>query len=70
MPVDPRINCAAQICCDVDDARLAQISLLSDLGVKNPNEVATAMAEKGLVFMPAELSSVISKIADHPNKKQ
>lgn len=70
MPVDPRLNCAAQICCDADDARVSQLSLLADLGVKNPGEVADAMAEAGLIFMPCELGEAISKLADHPNRKK
>lgn len=69
MPVDPRINCAAEICCGETDARLARIALLKELGVAEPERVADAMRARGLALMPAELAQIISEIADHPNRK-
>jgi hypothetical protein len=67
--VDPRLNCAAEICCTANDARLAGIELLREAGVVNPEETADQMRAKGLVLMPAALAQIIAEIADHPGRK-
>jgi hypothetical protein len=68
--VDPRINCAAEICCDVDDARKARVEILTDLGVEPLEAIRLAdeMKKKGLAFMPIQLTQVIADIADHPGR--
>ncbi|HEY3492593.1 MAG TPA: hypothetical protein VGK43_06550 [Solirubrobacterales bacterium] len=74
---DPRINCAAEICCGPpppladgtsafnDAAHRSRVSILLDLGV--PDEIAAKvsrrMAETGIVFLSAELATAIREIA-------
>lgn len=65
-PFDPRINCAAEICCpEIANANAALASLLGDLGVPDESlaEVVRRMRESGLVFLPSELAVTIRQIA-------
>lgn len=77
MPVDPRLNCAAEICCAPapvaedgtrqlnQDAHASRVGILCDLGA--PEELAhkmsAAMAERGIVFLSAELATAMREIA-------
>lgn len=78
MPIDPRLNCAGQICCGPppgltselnhelnQEAHLLRVAILMDLGV--PEELAykvsAAMVDKQLVFMPQALANIIREIA-------
>jgi hypothetical protein len=68
---DPRLNCAAQICCvpttaaGQDDGHRARVGILLDLGVRKEeaDSAAKAMVEKGIVFLSAELAASIREIA-------
>lgn len=77
MPVDPRLNCAAEICCHppmlVADSNAATnapadkalSAVLLDLGV-HPEDVAKVVANMravGLVILTAELAAAIRHIA-------
>lgn len=78
MPVDPRLNCAAEICCIPpapvagesaaplnNEAHRARVAILEDLGVPDElaHKVSRQMAEKGVVFLSAELATAIRNIA-------
>lgn len=70
MPIDPRLNCAAEICCSPPDALRAATSLLIDAGC--PDEYAASCArnlrEMGVTFTSTALAGAISDIAQHPRK--
>lgn len=69
MPVDPRLNCAAEICCHPtlrgDEAHASRVAILEDLGLSQAqaSTVATAMKEQGLCFMPQALADTIREVA-------
>lgn len=75
--VDPRLNCAAEICCIppaalVDSAEklfnqpahAARVAILIDLGVEETraHKVSRVMDEKGIVFLSAELATAIRNV--------
>jgi hypothetical protein len=69
MAIDPRLNCAAEICCPPPEAFQTRVELLCELGCPDdlaPKMVA-AMDSKGISFAPKELMDVIRRLADHPN---
>lgn len=81
MPVDPRLNCAAEICCPPPAARQAKESLVADLLDENKGftpetrsklcgHVVDRMAELDIEFAPGELMRAIRDLADHPNRKE
>jgi hypothetical protein len=69
--VDPRLNCASEICCPPralaynQSAHDARVEILLDLGA--PAELAQKMARempnKGVCFLPQALADVIREIA-------
>lgn len=74
MPVDPRLNCAAEICCPPtglgDEAAQspsheARVAILMDLGLgRGPaNEASRAMRKRELCFMPQALADTMREIA-------
>lgn len=67
--IDPRLNCAAKICCHPDQAKRVQIELLCEAGC--PEEFAPRVADRlekmGISLAPSELMDVISRLAQHPN---
>lgn len=69
--LDPRLNCAAEICCQKPAADAALEAVLCDLGCSDADAAAyaQAMRKADLVFMPGKLARVIAEIADHPNRK-
>lgn len=71
MPIDPRLNCAAEICCPPPDAFQARVALLCEAGC--PDELAPALVGKldamGITFAPKALMAVIAELADHPGMK-
>jgi hypothetical protein len=65
MPVDPRICCAAGVCCDPPGARAATISLLEDLGMTDKGEaerVADAMVDRKIVLFDATVTETIREM--------
>lgn len=68
--IDRRLNCAAEICCPPPAARQARAAILVDLGCPEhlAMEMSTAMAERGIVFMPVQLAQVIAEMVDHPGR--
>lgn len=76
MAIDPRLCCAAEICCPPPIARQTKINIIKDLmGNKwegTSEEIAVRFADNmtrlGLEFAPAELMKVIAEIANHPNR--
>lgn len=70
MAIDPRLNCAARICCPPPAARATQIELLCEAGC--PDDLAPKIAERleqmGISFAPVELMAVIAELAEHPNR--
>lgn len=71
MPVDPRINCAAGICCDPTGALAATTEILCDIGVPEDDapKMAAKMRDMEITFTSTSLAGAISEIADHPHKK-
>lgn len=84
MPVDPRLNCAAEICCPPPAAKEAKIQLVEELivdiqsvvvkGVGQSSRylgelVVDRMKELDIEFAPGELMRAIRNLADHPNSK-
>lgn len=71
MAIDPRLNCAARICCPPADARNTQIELLCEAGC--PDDLAPKLAERletmGIALAPMELMDVIGQLANHPNRE-
>lgn len=69
MAIDPRLNCAAKICCPPNQARETQIELLCEAGC--PDDLAPRLADRlatmGISFAPTELMDVIGRLAEHPN---
>jgi hypothetical protein len=65
MPIDPRLNCAAEICCTPEQAHAAAVSLLCDCGVSEDEapRIAKRLREKGIVFTSSELADAIRHIA-------
>jgi hypothetical protein len=65
MPVDPRLNCAAEICCNPPRALAARVSILCDLGVPEEDapRMAAKMKEMGIAFTSASLAEAIREIA-------
>lgn len=73
---DPRLNCAAEICCPppvmVGAEKPANVpadeaceGILLDLGVhpEDVGKVVASMRKRGLVFLSAEMASAIRNIA-------
>lgn len=85
MPVDPRLNCAAEICCPPPAAREAKESIVRDLvvpidisirvldkeagGVDLVRVITDRMTELDIEFAPGALMRVIRDLADHPDRK-
>jgi len=69
--VDPRLNCAAGICCGPGGSLAAATSILVDAGC--PNEYAASCArnlrERGITFTSVALAEAMADIADHPGRK-
>jgi hypothetical protein len=65
MPIDPRLNCAAEICCDPIKAQQARIEILCDIGVSEDQapKMAARMKELGIAFTSTELADAIRHIA-------
>lgn len=84
MPVDPRLNCAAEICCPPPQAREAKLSIIDDLLVDTPGlsiqingkpyKVSEMLADRmtalDIEFAPVSLMRAIRDLADHPNRKE
>lgn len=70
MPVDPRINCAAGICCDPAGALTATAEILCDIGVPEDDapKMAAKMRDMGITFTSAALAEAVAAIADHPRR--
>lgn len=71
MPVDPRLNCASEVCCSPSSALRAATSILLDAGC--PDEYAALCArnlhEMGITFTSLGLAHAIAEIADHPGRR-
>lgn len=77
MPVDPRLNCAAEICCSPPPpvagattsynkpAHEARCQILVGLGIPADlaAKVSREMVSQGLVFLTAQLATAIREIA-------
>lgn len=76
MPVDPLLNCAAEICCGPrptvagattvnEPADAARVKLLVKLGVpaELAQKVSRKMVEQGVVLLSAQLAAAIREIA-------
>lgn len=65
---DPRLNCAAGVCCDPPEALTARVDILRSLGVPESccEDVAKTMPELGIAFTSTDLMKAVSEIADHP----
>lgn len=76
LAIDPRINCAAEICCGPppdqrtaaelnQEAHRLRVSILVDLGVPEEmaHRVSKSMVTHALCFMPQQLADVIREIA-------
>jgi len=65
--IDPRLNCAAEICCQRQSAESnkALCDILADLGVPADlqDTVAANMRTRGIVLMPTQLAHIIKRIA-------
>lgn len=66
MPIDPRLNCAAEICCSGPPASIAAASaILCDAGC--PDDLAPSIAgklrEMGVAFTSTALTKAIRDIA-------
>jgi len=63
--IDPRFNCAAEICCDRLQANMTLMGLLADCGC--PEEyrahMVKRMRELDIVLLPGQLARVIRGIA-------
>jgi hypothetical protein len=70
--MDPRLNCAADICCPPPPARLTRIEILCEAGCEPEaaSKIADNLTKMGVTFAPVELMDVISRLADHPNRKE
>lgn len=60
MSIDPRLNCAAEICCSGPPALRARAAILCDLGVSDQD--APGMARK-ITFTSTALADAIREIA-------
>lgn len=71
MPPDPRLNCAAEICCPAPQAFQARVQILCSLGCSEDDapSLAKAMIEQEIDFAPASLMAEIAALADHPAAK-
>lgn len=61
--VDPRICCAARVCChDPIAAQEAAISLLEEMGIETSraHDLLARMEMAGIVFMPMNLATAIA----------
>lgn len=83
---DPRLNCAAEICCPPPAAREAKESVVRDLVVpvdisvrvlgKEAGDVdlvkiiTDRMTELDIEFAPGALMRAIRDLADHPGRKE
>lgn len=75
MPIDPRLNCAAEICCGPppglavgelnQPAHAARVEILMDLGAREEqaHKMSREMAARGIVFLSAALADAIREIA-------
>lgn len=65
MPIDPRLNCAAEICCSGPPALRARAAILCDLGVSDQDapRMARKMQEMGITFTSTALADAIREIA-------
>lgn len=75
MPIDPRLNCAAEICCVPppglaagelnQPAHAARVEILMDLGAseEQAHKMSKEMVARGIVFLSAELASAIRDVA-------
>lgn len=67
---DPRLNCAAEICCQPPQAREALVSILLDIGVPEEyvRRCAVKMTEMGIAFTSVEMMKAVAEIVDHPGR--
>lgn len=65
MAIDPRLNCAAEICCTPEQAHAAAVELLCECGVSEDEapRIAKRLREKGIAFTSTELAEAIRHIA-------
>lgn len=77
MPIDPRLNCAAEICCGPppgivgqepafnQPAHAARVAILMDLGAgeEQAHKMSREMVAQGIVFLSADLACAIREIA-------
>lgn len=75
MPIDPRLNCAAEVCCVPppgaaegelnQPAHAARVGILMDLGAGEElaHKMSKAMTGRGIVFLSATLAAAIREIA-------
>lgn len=66
--VDPRICCAARVCCqDPIAAQKAAISLLEEMGIETfqAHDLLARMEDVGIVFMPVSLAAAIADLVGH-----
>ena len=73
MPIPPQVyNCAAEICCEPNAAHQARIEVLCALGCPHDlaRIMARAMIDQGVAFAPASLMQEISRMVDHPGRRE
>lgn len=63
--IDPRLNCAAEICCAPEQAHAATVELLCECGVSEDEapRIAKRMRDKGITFTSTELAGAVRHIA-------
>ena len=66
MPIDPRLNCAAEICCSGPPQSIAAAAaILCDAGCSEDEapKIAAKLREMGVAFTSTELATAIRNIA-------
>lgn len=68
--MDPRLNCAADICCPPKQARETRIELLCEAGCSYSlaETLVDNLCKMGITFAPIQLMKAISEMVNHPNR--
>lgn len=71
MPVSPQVCCAAGVCCDPPDARLATIDILKEAGVDDRccDSVADWLTANKIVLFDANVAESIRAMIDAHNSE-
>lgn len=65
MPIDPRLNCAAEICCSPPQSLAAATEILAEAGLTrvSAESVARNLRAAGVALLPVQLAAIIREIA-------